>query len=138
MPYNLDKVSFANEFGSYQVYDTWQASLVISGSIPNLSYNQYQTAFAFDQDTARGRVFIQRPDTGLKAPFNVAVRLATRLPTYTIYQYASSETVQTSTTYDSNGNLIINLYIINQTGGTVNLVTQTLNVIVELYIAPVE
>lgn len=137
VPYKLDQTSFSSEFGAYQMYDTWQTNIAISGTIPNLFYNQYQVAFTFPLDKARGRAFIQRPDTGLKAPFNAGVRLETFLPNYTIYQYASTETVQTSTSYTASGTLIMNLYIINQTGGTITLTTQTLNLFVELYIAPI-
>lgn len=137
MPYKIDSTSFSSQFGAFQVYETWKIPVAISGSIPDGFYNQYQASFAFDQDTARGRVSIQRPDTLLKTVFNAGVRLPTVLPGLTVYQYASSETVQTSTTYNASGTLFVNLYIFNQTGGSINLITQQLDILVEFYDAPV-
>lgn len=137
MPYKIDKTSFSNQFGAYQVYESWKVPVMISGTIPDGFYNQYQAVFVFDVDRARGRVSIQNPSTLLKTAFNTGPKLATLLPGLTVYTYASTETVQTSTSYNAAGNLFINLYIFNETGGILNLVTQQVDILVEFYDAPV-
>lgn len=137
MPYKIDRTVYSSQFGTYQSYLTYVIPIVISGSIPNGFYNQYQAVFTFTADLARGHVSIQRPDTGLKAIFTNGARIQNVSPTYEIYRFASSEVVQTLTSYDSQGRLFVNLIILNNTGGTLNLISQTLNIIVDIYDAPV-
>lgn len=139
LPYKIDKTSFSSQYGAYQNYQTWKIPVTISGSIPNGKYNLYQAAFGFSQDNARGRAFLQRSDGSIRTQLNVGFRLSTFLPNYTVYQYASSETVQTSVYYGSGGDtFVVALAILNQTGVTVNLTTQVVDIIVEFYDGPVE
>lgn len=138
LTYKLDKTKFSSQFGTYQVFQTWEVPVSISGSIPNLYYNLYQARFTFPNDNAKGRCFIQKSNGSLKAALDVGYRLQNYSPTYEIYDFTSSETFQTGVHYEDSGEtLVVSLAIVNQTGGSISLVTQTLDIIVELYDSPV-
>lgn len=135
--YKIDKTYFSSQFGSYQIYETWKVPLIISGSIANGHANQYQTNFTFTNDKARARVSIERADTGLKTTMTAGSRLARNSPNYIIYQSASTEIVQTDVHYQSGGTVLtINFSIVNNTGASISLVAQQLNIIVDFYDAP--
>lgn len=132
--YKLDKTYFSSQFGNYQYFQSWRIPFTVSGSIPNNQLNRYQTSFGFSRDNALGRVFLQRADGSIKVPLDAGRRLSTLLPDYTVYQYTSTETVETDVHYQDSGEvLVLNLLILNQTGSTINLVTQQLEFIVDLY-----
>jgi hypothetical protein len=137
LSYKADKTYFSNQFGAYQTYESWVVPISISGTITNTHANRYQIVFNFPSDNPRCRASIQRHDTGLRAPFSIGTRLANFSPTYQIYRFTSSETVITDTHYENGGEtLVLNLIIQNFTGGTITLVTQQLDVILDFYDAP--
>lgn len=137
MPYKIDKTSFTTQVGTYQVYETWKIPVVISGSIPNLNYNSYVAGFTFTQDNAKARAYVQNA-AGLRAPITGGVRMSNYSPSYEIYNFASTEYIETDMYYLAGGDQVyVAIYIFNLTGGTVNLVTQTIDIIVEFYDGPV-
>lgn len=136
--YKLDKVKNSSQFGTYQVFKTWVVPFPISGSIPNNFYNLYQARFSFPQDNAKGRCFLQRSDGSIKVPLDAGYRLARSSPDYVVYQTVSSEVAQTGVHYEDNGEtLVASFAIVNQTGGSIALTSQTLEFVVELYTSPV-
>ena len=138
LPSKLDKIAFRTQFGTYQISQTWRIPLDISGSIPNNYFAYYGAGFTLTNELALARVYIEN-SAGLRAPFVAGGRLATYSPNYEIYDFASSEIVETDINYSDGGyDVDVLVYIINGTGGTLNLVTQTLYLVCEFYQAPVE
>jgi len=137
MTYKIEKTSFTTQTGTYQVYETWEIPISISGSMANGTTRAYVAGFTFTEDNAKARFYLRNSD-GLKAPMTTGVRIATYSPTYEIYDFASTEVCETDVYYDNSGAEVYGaIYLINNTGGTVNLVTQEITMIAEFYDGPV-
>lgn len=137
MSYKLDKIAYTSQFNVYQMYESWVVPLQISGTVAAGTTKYYGAGFNFTGSPARGNVSIQRHDTGLRAPFNAGERLSRSSPTYIIFQTSGSEIIRTETTYPTATTFQVILYIDNNTGSPINLISQQVDIIIDFYIPPV-
>jgi len=129
-----DLVFFSSLFDNYLNYANPTDDIAISGSIANGANQTFSVTIPFTRANSRADVYFISPQ-GTKAPANSGTRVPTLLPTYYIYQFASNEIATTIIDYSSSS-ITVGINIANFTGGAISLVTQTIQVSVVQYDAP--
>lgn len=123
-----DMVQFASAIDTFLNYETTTANVTISGSVADGNSKIFQTTIPYSRQKTRADIYVKNMNTGVKRPINGGPRTAP-------YQYVSFETIDQYAQYNSNS-IIVTFVVTNNTGGLINLTSQTFQVSVVLYVVP--
>lgn len=136
--YKIDRTHFTTQAFRYDSFGKYRFEIPISGTLANNTSRQYQLNVSFSDSRVQAKTFITRDDTGLTVPMYIGYRLPSIAGSYEVFQSASGEFAETDQHYEDDGEtLVINFFITNTTGSSVNLITQNLSIWIEFYEAPV-
>ena len=124
----LDQIQFCSEVDSYINYDTKTASMNVSGSVVNLGQATFSVSIPYSNPRTKADVYAKNLNTNIK--------MAVGSPRVHPYTYASFEIARLQSSYNGT-NITVTLTITNNTGGTINLVAQTIEISAVLVEVPI-
>lgn len=124
----LDKVQFFSGLDTYLNYDNITSDINISGTVANGNSISFSTEINYTRLNTRADLYATNLNTGIKMPLTGGVRIHP-------YQKVSTEIASIATSY-SNNTITITLLVTNNTGSSINLISQTLRIGVVLVEAP--
>lgn len=127
-----DITSYTSQLEAYGNYATLTGNIIVSGSVLNGNTAVFDVTIPYTRSNTRADVYLKNASTGKKVLFNNGVRMSTF---ENVYQFVSSEVCYRSVAYTST-TIVVGINIVNNTGGTIVLTNQTLEVSVVLYDAP--
>lgn len=129
-----DAIVYSNLTEAYLNYDRVPQSISIpADNIADGASSTYTTVIPYTRNNTRADVYLE--GNNMRVPANGGYRISTQLPTYTVYQYTSSETVNVSIAYGST-TITVSLVISNNTGSPITLVAQSIQASAVMYDAP--
>ena len=138
LSYRPDRTHFTTQALRYYSVNKYKLTCLISGTLPDGQYERFRFSLDPRGSNLQARAFI-RNAAGLTAPVTAGYVLAEFSPDFVLYQYASSEDVYTNQRFlDDGQTFIIDLLIYNTTGSSINFISQSLDIYVEFYQAPIE
>lgn len=113
-------------------------NIVISGSVVNGGVGAYSVTILLDAADTRSDIFAKNLTTGVKQLLsNSTAAINDTQPSGGIYQHVSTEKVSVSiSNQPSPKAIIVEIDVNNNTGGTITLVTQTIQISVVEYSIP--
>lgn len=139
MAYRPDRTQFTTQAFRYESFGKYVFQCNISGTLPDSTTKRFQLNVLFEHSRVQARAFITRPGSGLLAPLTTGGIIPNYDPDYEIYQYAGDETMYTDQHFEDDGEYyVVNVLIQNVSGAPINLISQTIEVWVEFYEAPLE
>jgi hypothetical protein len=129
-----DTIVYSNLTEAYLNYDRIPQNITIpADNIADGFSNTYTTVIPYTRNNTRADVYLE--GNNMRVPANAGYRISTQLPTYTVYQYTSSETVNVKISYSSTA-ITVSLVVANNTGGPITLISQTIQASAVMYDAP--
>jgi len=123
-----DNVLLSNLIDTYLNYKTLISNINISGSIGNGNTVNFLTVIPYSRVKTRADLYAKNLTTGQKRPISGGSRQSP-------YTAVSTETCSQLATYDGS-TITVTFSIFNGTGGSITLITQTIEISAVLYEVP--
>jgi hypothetical protein len=127
---NLDNIIMSSLTGQYINYETLERDITIGGSLANGATALFTTTFEFSKSNSRADTYYTRTSSGRRSLLNAGTRVNPN-----VYTFVSTEVVETVLRY-RDSTITAGFSITNNTGGSINLVAQTMSMQAVIYNAP--
>lgn len=123
-----DNVVMASFIDTYINYDTISTNVLISGSVNNGASAIFTGELEYPRENTRADLYSRNKTTGVKRPISGG-------PRQSPYTFVSSEICTQGAIYGGNA-ILVSFVVTNNTGVTIVLTTQTLEITAVLYEVP--
>lgn len=125
----MDKLQFGSMVDTFTNYQTITKEVALSGTIADGASSDFTVVIPHSRFRVRADVYVKNLTSGIKRSLNTGTR-------ETPYTYVSTEVITQSAVY-SNNQITVTFTITNNTGSSISVTPQTLQVTSVLFSVPI-